>query len=1176
MTDEKKRTPRLQFTQSSFPGHIQINEQVNQNAESMPLPDFDTMTREEIRQMIHEIQVKQIEADLQIKHLRAQLEEKDAKAELFRIINENMLDMIALTDLEGNLLFAGQSCGILGYNPGFLTGKNLMDFVHPEDLPRIIKEFGEFVASGQPRIIECRILCSDGTYLWLETTGNFIKDKNRAPQKIVISSRNITERKHAEDSLKKLEWMLSDKALSNDTSQSREEDQGYGDLTEMNLDGIILQSIGREGLKNIARDYLDLLSTSSAIYEVNGDYAFGIFSSGWCRMMDRASRQLCNTLDNAEALNSGSWLCHESCWTDCSQKIIAKGLPMDIECNGGIRLYGVPIFAGGQVVGTINFGYGDPPKEPEKLRKLSEAYHIKYDDLVYEAHKYDSRPPFIIELAKKRLHASARIIGSMIETKQAEQALKESEKKHRRLFETMAQGVIYQSADGQIISANPAAQKILGLTFNQIKGMTPMDPHWKMIDENSTEVPGPDHPAMIALRTGKSIGPVIRGVFHFKKKHHVWLSITTIPLFQPGEAKPFQVYSTFEDITARKNAERQIETEAKLRNILLDNIPNCFALILKKQSHEIVASNKAAAAIGAVPGKICYHICAQRDDRCPFCLAPELWVTNEFQEIETEYRGKWYKGVWAPFSSDLYLHYIFDITESKRAEKELMESEFRFKALHNASFGGIAIHDQGVILECNQGLTEITGFDYDELIGMDGLLLVEEKSRKAAMDNILSGYEKPYEAIGVRKNGEQYPVRLEARNIPYKGKTARVVEFRDITEQKQADNERLKLQEQLNQAQKMESVGRLAGGVAHDFNNKLSIINGYSELAIDMVDPSNPLRETIQEIYTAGKQSAGIVRQLLAFARKQTISPVLLDLNDTISRMLKMLQRLIGENIDLAWYPGRNIWPVKIDPSQVDQIMANLAVNARDAISDVGKLIIETKNIIVDDDYCKANPEALAGRYVMLAVSDDGCGIKKELMDQLFEPYYTTKGVGKGTGLGLPTIYGIVKQNKGFINVYSELGEGATFKIYLPSRKEWTSSLQSRKESSGPIPTGTETVLVVEDEKTILQMSRHMLQRLGYSVETARNPVEALQVSKEFSGTIHLLLTDVVMPEMNGRDLSTQLAQTRPGIKTLYMSGYTANVIAHHGVLNEGVQFIQKPFSMKRLAVKIREVLEQK
>jgi len=402
-----------------------------------------------------------------------------------------------------------------------------------------------------------------------------------------------------------------------------------------------------------------------------------------------------------------------------------------------------------------------------------------------------------------------------------------------------------------------------------------------------------------------------------------------------------------------------------------------------------------------------------------------------------------------------------------------------------------------------------------------------------------------------------------------------VVAMHDITERKQAEKEKERLQAQFSQAQKMESVGRLAGGVAHDFNNKLTVINGYAEMMAAVLPSSDPMYESVQQIHTAGKQSEAIVRQLLAFARKQTISPVQLDLNDTISPMLKMLQRLIGENIGLEWHPGKNLYRVKIDPSQVDQIMANLSLNARDSISDVGKVTIETKNTVVDEDYCKNNPEAIPGRYAMLVVSDDGCGMEKEVKDQLFEPFFTTKEVGKGSGLGLPSVYGIVKHNNGFINVYSEPGEGTVFKIYLPRHEAEESFLKPVIESGGQMPVGAETILIVEDEKAILQLSRRMLERLGYTVQTSSNPSEALKLSGEYDGTIHLLITDVVMPEMNGRDLSSRLTRLHPALKTLYMSGYTADVIAHHGVLDEGVQFIQKPFSLKDLAVKVREALEQ-
>jgi len=397
----------------------------------------------------------------------------------------------------------------------------------------------------------------------------------------------------------------------------------------------------------------------------------------------------------------------------------------------------------------------------------------------------------------------------------------------------------------------------------------------------------------------------------------------------------------------------------------------------------------------------------------------------------------------------------------------------------------------------------------------------------------------------------------------------------DITDRKQAENEREKLEAQLRQSQKMESVGRLAGGVAHDFNNMLGVILGHVELALDYVSTREPIYEDLTEIFNAARRSADITRQLLAFARKQTIAPVVIDLNETIEGMLKMLRRLIGEDIDLAWLPETALWPVKMDPSQIDQILANLCVNARDAIDGVGKLTIETGKATFDEADCMTHAEYVPGDFVLLAVSDNGCGMDSQTLDNLFEPFYTTKGLGKGTGLGLATVYGIVKQNQGFINVYSELGEGTTFRIYIPAYKGSSTQALSEKVLAIPRARDNETILLVEDEPTILKMTKMMLERFGYNVLPSSTPEQAIKMAREYGGEIHLLMTDVVMPGMNGKDLAEKLMSVYPNIKRLFMSGYTANVIAHHGILDEGVQFIQKPFSKKNLAIKIRHALDQ-
>jgi signal transduction histidine kinase/CheY-like chemotaxis protein len=404
------------------------------------------------------------------------------------------------------------------------------------------------------------------------------------------------------------------------------------------------------------------------------------------------------------------------------------------------------------------------------------------------------------------------------------------------------------------------------------------------------------------------------------------------------------------------------------------------------------------------------------------------------------------------------------------------------------------------------------------------------------------------------------------------GRIVRLQIATDISRLKELQQERAQIEDQLRQAQKMESVGRLAGGVAHDFNNMLSAILGHAELAMMQFNPLEPVQEDLTAIKKAALRSADLVRQLLAFARKQTVAPKVLDLSHTVAGMLKMLQRLIGEDINLVWKPGDCLWAVKMDPSQIDQILANLCVNARDAIAGVGRVTIETENTVLNDDYCAVHPGAVCGEYVMLAVSDDGCGMNKEVIERIFEPFFTTKELGKGTGLGLATVYGIVKQNEGFVDVFSEPEKGTTFKIYLP--RFIGEAIEPAAEGMVEIHRGNgEMVLLVEDEAAILKVGKTMLERLGYAVVTAGTPGEALRQAEAHAAEIRLLITDVVMPEMNGQELVKKINLMAPGLKCLFTSGYTANVIANHGVLEVGVQFLQKPFTFKELASKVHQAL---
>ncbi|ADH85451.1 c-type heme family protein [Desulfurivibrio alkaliphilus] len=383
--------------------------------------------------------------------------------------------------------------------------------------------------------------------------------------------------------------------------------------------------------------------------------------------------------------------------------------------------------------------------------------------------------------------------------------------------------------------------------------------------------------------------------------------------------------------------------------------------------------------------------------------------------------------------------------------------------------------------------------------------------------------------------------------------------------------EKATLEKQLHQAQKLESVGRLAGGVAHDFNNMLQGVIGFCDIMAAEMAPDDPQLENLRAIRQAGLRSAALTRQLLAFASRQPAIPKVIDLNETVGSMLRMLQRLIGEDITLEWKRGEEIWPVRIDPSQVDQMLANLVINARDAINGPGRITLTSKNVSLDATYCAATAGTKPGDYVLLTVSDDGCGMDAKTLAQIFEPFFTTKEQGKGTGLGLATVYGIVRQNHGCINVYSEPGQGTVFRLYLPRSRE--SAGPEPIKTNSALPGGQETILLVEDEKAILTMAETILTRLGYRVFSAAHPSEALQIAGE-QPEIDLLLTDLVLPEMYGHLLAAQLQTQRPELRCLYMSGYLSATVADQVKLDlEQVNFIQKPFSMEELAAKVRTAL---
>lgn len=842
--------------------------------------------------------------------------------------------------------------------------------------------------------------------------------------------------------------------------------------------------------------------------------------------------------------------------------------------------------------GPVKFGPGseyplpaappDSAANPIRIRSMLAMAIYPKTDKAYLFGLHQATFPRIWTSKEERLFQEiGRRISDALTSLLSYQYLSESEKRYRLIAENTADVISIYDFNLKPVYTTPSVEKLRGYTVEETLNqgladfLTPeslkkvKEVFTAQMELEKNEDGDPDESVLLELEE------------YHKDGHTIWVELAA-SFIRDKQMQAIGILTITRNITKRKQAQlRLIESEQKFRS-LAESIPDNIIryddemkLIYVNQNMEKAVDFDFRPFIGDTL------------DEAFRKMTPEGYRNTLEKVIRTGQAEEMEIQVYDP-QGELRIHNVRfvgernndgkiigalavgrDITEIKRTQDSLRKLSY---AVEQSPISIVITDTTGTIEYTNPKFTEVTGYTSDEAIGLNPRILksgnMPDEFYQNLWDTILKGGVWQGEFHNRKKNGELY---YEAASIsPIYNDEGSISHFvcvkEDITERK-------RLEQQFRQVQKMEAIGQLAGGVAHDFNNMLGVIIGCAELSLEKAKQDASLRKNLEAILAAGHRSNEITRQLLAFARKQAIAPRILDLNETVEGMLKLLRRLIGEDIDLGWLPGTKLGPVKMDPSQIDQILANLCVNARDALVGVGKVTIETQNATFDDAYCAEHEGACPGEYVMLAVSDNGVGIDKATMDKIFEPFFTTKELGKGTGLGLATVYGIVKQNAGFINVYSEPDHGSTFKIYLPRHAAKADQIP-RQRPKAPTARGQENILLVEDEYEVLHMVKQMLERLGYDVLIASTPGEAIRVASEKHGEIHMLLTDVIMPEMNGRNLAEKLSSRDPELKCLFMSGYTDSAIAHHGVLDERANFIQKPFSRHELAVKVREVLD--
>lgn len=1066
----------------------------------------------------------------------------------YRLLGEflrNTQDGFRMIDTHGRIVDANETyCRLVGYTRDELIQMNIREIDFPDD-PADVNQRIELVIKQGAQLVEIRQRRKDGTFFHAEVASTFL---NAAGGRLVSFCRDISGRKEMETEKNVMIELLR---LSNQTNNQHE---------FMAAATLLLQKwSGCEAVGIRLKDGDDY-----PYFETRG------FPPEFLELENR----LC--LMNKSGIAAKD----------------ASGMPV-LECMCGNVIRGrfdpsLPFFTPGGSFWTNSTTVllASTTQKQRQSRTRDRCHGEGYESVALVPLRWgdtnfgllqfnDPRPGRFSPAAIALLERLAAALTSGLVSRFTVKELRESEEKYRLLVEASLEGILISDHEFRFTYVNEATARMLGYPADYLIGR-------KVHEFFCEQTSGETDIHLQRRRAGQD--EIHERCFRHKDGSPVWVTLSAKSL-RDEKGNFAGSFAMLTDITARKKMEEELRQSEEHYRTLIEAIPDTMVrfdrrlrFISMSDNIEALTGTSPASLIGKTHREAGFpeKLCAFWENEISGVFATGLAAETDFS-FDTRQGEKIFNWRLLPeFDEKGLVQSVItmgrDITEHRRLEQ-------KYRSLFQEMFDGFALHE--IILDdwgnpidyrflaVNPAFELLTGLKAEDVVGRRVLDILPNTERhwieaygRVALTGEPAVLEMHHEGLGIDFEISAFrPAPMQCANI-----------FINVTELKRAEKEKTNLQAQLHQAQKMESVGRLAGGVAHDFNNKLGVIMGHAEMALESVISSHPLHAHLTEIIKASRLSADLTRQLLTFARKQAISPRVIDLNETIQGMFKMLGRLIGENIELVHQAGKSLWPVYIDPVQIDQILANLCINSRDAIAGKGRITVTTANSSPDAAYCRNFSALKPGDYVRLTVADTGPGMTEEVKEHLFEPFFTTKEEGKGTGLGLATVFGAVKQNKGYIYAESEPGRGSIFTIYLPKHTDGRRNDVDEKEPADA-PGGTETILVAEDETSILNVLRMLLTRMGYRVLAMPSAEEALLAAAAHKEQIDLLITDVVMPGMNGFELARRIRAERPDMKAMFISGYTPDSISKYGKLDKDVVFIQKPFTKEALAKKVRQAL---